>query len=163
MFSIRNLVFAKMNLEPAVLQKFVLDWARCFRLCEVYRFRIWKVWNCQSNTPLIGEFYLRSVMTSGSYCTSRLSLDLEFLKLTLPWRRYRLCVDYQQQQVLCKMFFANEFSFSPSCQLLSCHVLQQRYQRHLAHLSDKRKKKQSFTCSLHLHAALSSEEQAFIL
>ena len=40
-FSIGNLVFARMNLKPAVLKNFVFDWEMCFRLCEVYRFQNW--------------------------------------------------------------------------------------------------------------------------
>ena len=36
---IGNLVFAKMNMKPAVLMKFVFDWTLCFRLCEVCRFQ----------------------------------------------------------------------------------------------------------------------------
>ena len=38
-FSIGNLIFARMNLKPAVLKNFVFDWALCFGLCEVYRFQ----------------------------------------------------------------------------------------------------------------------------
>ena len=34
-----NLVFARINLKPAVLKNFVVDWALCFRPCEVYRFQ----------------------------------------------------------------------------------------------------------------------------
>ena len=37
-FSTRNLVFARINLKPAVLKNFVFDSELCLRLCEVYRF-----------------------------------------------------------------------------------------------------------------------------
>ena len=36
-FSTGNLVFARINLKPAVLKNFVFDWEPCFHLCEVYR------------------------------------------------------------------------------------------------------------------------------
>ena len=38
-FQLKNLVFARMNLKPAVFKNFVFDWELSFHLCEVYRFQ----------------------------------------------------------------------------------------------------------------------------
>ena len=37
MFSTGSIIFARMNLKPAVWKNFVFDMALCFRLCYVYR------------------------------------------------------------------------------------------------------------------------------
>ena len=57
-FSTGNLVFARMNLKPAVLKNFVFDWELCFHFCEVYRFQNLVGLELPIKHSKIGKLYL---------------------------------------------------------------------------------------------------------